>query len=94
MRVKADQVLSTKELGKTQARAKGIMRKEVLVLEQLKLQYSNLLALRDELENIEIIDNDLEQEFNENFESLISGIEALSIIIKIIDNIFDQPQGE
>ena len=82
MRVNADTMLSTKELGKTQARAKGIMKKELL--EQLQLQYVNLLALVNELENIKIDDDDLNEKFNENLETLVSGNEAIYQLIKIV----------
>jgi len=58
------------------------MKKELL--EQLQLQYVNLLALVNELENIKIDDDDLNEKFNENLETLVSGNEAIYQLIKIV----------
>jgi hypothetical protein len=66
-------------LGKTQARAKGIM--NIKELEKVKVSLSKVV--RDFFLSKVVGDDDLDTALDENYETLVSGYEALLNIIKI-----------
>jgi hypothetical protein len=72
-------MLSKNKLGKTQARAKGIM--NIKKLEKVKVSLSKIV--RDFFLSKVVGDDDLDTTLDENYETLVSGYEALLNIIKI-----------
>jgi hypothetical protein len=71
-------MLSKNKLGKTQARAKGIM--NIKELENVKVSLSKVV--RDFFLSKVVGDDDLDTALDENYETLLSGYEALLNIIK------------
>jgi predicted AAA+ superfamily ATPase len=81
-------MLSKSKLGKTQARAKGIM--NIKELEKVKASLSKIV--RDFFLSKIVGDDDLDTALDENYETLLSGYEALLNIIKIYKEVkqYDQ----
>jgi hypothetical protein len=88
MVVSAETMLSKNKLGKTQARAKGIM--NIKELENVKVSLSKVV--RDFFLSKVVGDDDLDTALDENYETLLSGYEALLNIIKIYKEVkqYDQ----
>jgi hypothetical protein len=81
-------LLSKNKLGKNQARAKGIM--NIKELENVKVSLSKVV--RDFFLSKVVGDDDLDTALDENYETLLSGYEALLNIIKIYKEVkqYDQ----
>jgi hypothetical protein len=77
--ISAETMLSKNKLGKTQARAKGIM--NIKELEKVKVSLSKIV--QDLFLSDLIGDDDLDDALDENYKTLVSGYEALLNIIKI-----------